>query len=40
MPTYGPINEYGSNTTAKANAAEMAFGARSGEKRTKLANAD
>ena len=40
VPTYGPINEYGSNTTAKAIAADIASGARSGENKTKLASAD
>ena len=40
VPTYGPINEYGSKTTANATAAEIASGARSGENKTKLASAD
>jgi hypothetical protein len=37
---YGPINEYGSKTTANAKAALIASGARSGENKTKLARAD
>jgi hypothetical protein len=40
VPTYGPINEYGKSTTAKAMAADIASGARSGENKTKLAKAD
>jgi hypothetical protein len=40
VPTYGPINEYGSSTTENAKAAEIALGARSGENKTKLAKAD
>jgi hypothetical protein len=40
VPTYGPINEYGKSTTAKATAADIASGARSGENKTKLAKAD
>jgi hypothetical protein len=39
VPTKGPITEYGSKTTAKANAAPNAFAWRSGEKRIKDAKA-
>jgi hypothetical protein len=40
VPTSGPIREYGSRTTAKAAAADLASGCLSGEKRTKEASAD
>jgi hypothetical protein len=40
IPTYGPINEYGRRTTAKAKAALTALGWRSGENKTKEAKAD
>ena len=39
VPTTGPTREYGSNTTANANAALCALAARSGEKSKKAASA-